>query len=1491
MSAEGYATESQLAKLDAEGAGRVDLRLSKGTTTLFGHAKEASGVDEKRVAGGSGGIGGLAIEVTDTQGVSRTATTLTATEASDALEGDFQVPGLVPGNYTVTISGDGYQTQTQHVEITKGEPAERITAKMRSSAGRVVGGVRIVGANPDGLQVAGAGLVLANDTNTYKTTATSSQTGGFEFNEVVPGTYALTTSLFGFSADVLTVVVTAGDKTPAFPRIRVTSGNGVPETGTIRGGVVEAGTGDPVFCEDAPGTGLKKQCLTASTELVADDGTVTPISTVFRPTEEYTLPFDDETKPHDRTGLPPGVYQVTISAPHYETTSITVQVPLDEVVAPTVGLFPRPKVEGMISAGIDRPNDKTCVWAVPSADYAGAGFTQTCAAAEAAGCTTAVAAPEPVQTGPVCALVNGVGAYSIEVPRRGEYVMVVRSKDDEYVPVEGSSVTAPPGSAVTYDATLNRLGRIIGVALEAGDGGALASADAKVSLDGDEVTAADGVAEFFRLDPGTYQLLARSIPATGPGPDPGSDPVPIEPQRESDQVEVTIELNQERRIVLPMVERIEQLVIKVTSNLSGTPTNLPGAQVDVTGPVRYEGNAPVNERTTVMTADADGCVAVIKTAAVDLFDGDASQCPSTADPLSSKAVKAFVSSTAALVRVGAPGYDTLLVTNRPLIDQVNAFSLEPSRVPVSGLVNVTDASNGAVPWNQMTFAVSSTSTSTSSITLRAEDDPTDAGLRGRLVFNDTRYSQSGFIRPGTYTVSASLPGYVVAPLPEFTCQVVSACVIGPITVQRLGSLVVKPVAAANGPVIPNASVTLLQSTTDLGTRDTGAAGLATDPFNGLTPGATTYSLRVRAGGYAFTSSSTSCLRANGATASSVVIDAGATTTCEVVLTRLATLRGKLSGIVGKPGSTTTADDLTGVVVLASPCTASGTTGGGVAYCTSVDASKQLRGTTDAAGVFSITGTTAIEGVNTGTWLLQPQAAGYYLDKPAGVPGTALDGVAVAVPGSSDVTRDITMYIRSVSFKVVVKDQYGQAVNGATVVLLADPTDIPSTSSANSNVYDFADATPGSYTLEVSGAGLITSTVQVDVRATTYTYVVSRIANHVRGTVTRTEDNAALSGAAVVVEKCTSSDPASCTAGAMTGTNGALVSGTTGAPGTFDFTNVPDGYVRVVITKAGYRDGTSLPFLLDHNVGTAPALNVALQHVARNVTVNLTTTSQSDNLTGTTVRLVPVTPGLGVSELSQAITSTGNTSFTWSNVHFGCYDLVVDKAPGHHGTVAVSGASGAGCTGNVLVSSSKSDTAAVTAALKITETQLTITATSTAQAGHTDATPLRLRVSGIGYDQSVTRGTVVVLWVPPSSYDLTLDGAAPYNTVFWPQASLSGGNDVDVAAAPVAATITLVEKLGKLTVTVPGATNQSPATVTVTAAPGQTSTAVIAAKTTQGNSDDVVFDLPAGDWVVTATRDTTAAPPVTITYQTSAAPPHPPVTVDELVETVTLVVSP
>jgi len=199
--------------------------------------------------------------------------------------GTFELLELVtPGTYLITVSAEGYTTETQGVRLEAGQSVEGFTIELTVATGTVTGLVT----DPSGQPLGGATITVAGgETSAETDTLTSGAIGSYRVPGLpLPGTYTVTASLDGYARQTTRIALDA-DVTEAVADLVLT-----PTTGRLTGVVVDAGSGDPI----------------AGAEVTVSDGA-----------EERTA--TTASSPAARAGrfsvgsLAPGTYTITAVAP------------------------------------------------------------------------------------------------------------------------------------------------------------------------------------------------------------------------------------------------------------------------------------------------------------------------------------------------------------------------------------------------------------------------------------------------------------------------------------------------------------------------------------------------------------------------------------------------------------------------------------------------------------------------------------------------------------------------------------------------------------------------------------------------------------------------------------------------------------------------------------------------------------------------------------------------------------------------------------------------------------------------------------------------------------------------------------------------------------------------------------------------------------------------------------------------------------------------
>jgi hypothetical protein len=1473
----GYSSESRMVDLAAGGTATADLRLVSGVASLTGKVRTTN------QSGGLTGVGGATVTVTDEDGKVRTATTLTqgaavpgskARVAADFV-GTYIVPGLpAPGTYVVTLSGPGLQTQTSKVKLKPGQSRAGVDADLTSSSGAVAGTITGLASAGDSAGIVGAGLTLSNADNTYKTMSTSQPAGSFLFDGVAPGTYSLETRFFGYVGDHVTVTVKAGKTATVNRQIVQVEGGVLAARSSVQGRAIDGSTSLAVNCPLA-----KPECLVATVhepgvdDDTGDDHTYT---TDFLPTDEFTLP-DPLTDPDG--GLLPGLHKVTVSAPHYSSASASVQIGSDQTVnVGTLALLPAPKIVGTITATVGSPSGNTCIWAVPyDGASPGAAPPEDCDLTPTTGtsreCQATDATFQVGMTGRICAYTAaGTGSYTIEVPTEGTYTIYIEPQDPEYLTPSPANIVLEPGASRNQSYVLNRLGRVNLTVRKTAVSGALEPAvgttvTLKTTVDtppkpavatpipADARTAAGGLMQFVGVKPGAYTVAA----------DEGGL---------KDSRPVSVGLNQEVNVRLNLTAPIPAVVGRVTSSLDGQTTNVAGATVRVTAPVKYGDDDVPTPGTVTMTTKTQaqgspGCFIIEEAGTGNPDVTGAGGCswtmPGPTDPPvdPSRGKITFLSNVASLVEWSAPGYITDNETQFALSTSgLNSFTLVPHDVTLGTVSPTLKPADSTFDWSSVALSVVPDAGPTNAISAKVTGTGT-----GTLGWVDSRTgSTPDMVIPGTYRITAKRAGYLdgsgtlVCPIPVHWPATTDVCKWDPtdvLSMEKLSSLDVT--AKHDGTVVPGATYVLTRgsSTTPLQTLTGDPDGVV---FTGLDPTLTDYKVSVRSAGYDFGVTTPLAIKCGDDT--SVVLEAGATTVCDVKMRKLGTISGTITGKPAIPPATEPVTDLAGADVTVTECTSvvSGT-------CRALSATNVFTGKADDDGRFTITGTADKQGLDLDkNWLVTAVSPGYKLPDVASPvqPGTLVLGSSFDADGKA--TGNVEMLLKPVNASVTLLLD-STKVTGAHVELrrLTDAgttTEWVQDAVASGTSYTFTNVVPGSYIVAYSGAGLRASTSDVLIVSAgqLISLPVARAVNVVYGTITAS-DGGALKDATVRV--CAT---AACTTAAPGG-DGVAMQVDTDATGYFAIRMVPDGDYWVKVMKSGYLSQTLGKFPFSPVLGPV-SLNPTLQLVTRKVTVTITTPWANNDLAaaGMTASLTPEEEGM-TAYTNVSLTAAGSNTFkaTFEQVKWGCWTFALSKPAGH---LADPGALSGGPTdsaitdcdgGDDVVVPKSDDSTAVAATLAVDEGRMDLSATLANYPGFAAAGPGAVRVTvkrgaktwytnpafGVG-------GALTKIWLPTGggAYTVTAEPASP--SAFWPAVSV----DKSVPAAQpapdeaVAAALTLAEKAATLQVNVTGAP-PSGATLTLTPPSGVTVPPGYLPTVPTGADGKVDLKLPGGSWTVTA----------------------------------------
>ncbi|TMU87402.1 hypothetical protein FGG79_04555 [Bacillus sp. BHET2] len=267
-----------------------------------------------------------------------------ATDITDQ-NGNYEIPNLAPGSYTVVVSAENFTTETVGVIIISGESTVA-DAVLVPDPGTLTGNVT----NDSGDPIAGATVNVQTSSSIILTTVTDSN-GSYTVEGLAPGNYTISASSPNYQTQLTGAVIESNT---------ITTTNFVlpPNPGTIIGQITSAQTGDPI--------------LGANIEVRFIDSTGAVVSTVF----------SDNNGNFSSDQLAPGVYTLVFSADNFQTTAISALVEAGETTMANVALEPDPgSIQGtIIDAITQNPIASAEVTVVD-----GQGFVVTTAITDASG--------------------------------------------------------------------------------------------------------------------------------------------------------------------------------------------------------------------------------------------------------------------------------------------------------------------------------------------------------------------------------------------------------------------------------------------------------------------------------------------------------------------------------------------------------------------------------------------------------------------------------------------------------------------------------------------------------------------------------------------------------------------------------------------------------------------------------------------------------------------------------------------------------------------------------------------------------------------------------------------------------------------------------------------------------------------------------------------------------------------------------------------------
>ena len=1201
---DGMSAESDLVTLAAGGDSTVDLDLKPGVAALTG---KISGTDS---TGAFGGIGNVGVTVTNGT-VTRTASTVT----TGSLLGHYTLPDLAPGVYTITMRADGYLTQTRQVTIAKGQSKAAVNATLNSSAAIVTGTVK-AGGKP----VNGAGLILTNADNTYK--ITSSADGSFRFNGVAPGVYVLSAQYSGLTTSYRSVTAVVG-KTSTSVTFALEPETTV-NTSTITGYVGSATTsGGTLGCHPGSTGGTCEIFFT----LTDSDGDSVPVHLAdgqpYQATSTIT-PADSGPTPYTLSaehGLAPGLYHLTIGSTGYLPATITVRVPLNGVAtAPQVSLYPANIISGTINAlgdvttGLDGTAYRNCVWAIPE------GYSDPTGTITQPPTSCPTGSDAPSQDGcssfghaaPGVSVIAKDDTYSIGGLCDGTYNVYVFIQNPAYgSPPQPASETVSHGETRDYSPHVPRKARVVltvhvldpSTGDVSTDTGAMTISSVTCTpATPDSVAAATG--GVIKTD-GSGRLTVSGMDASSSGAcvaNVSAADSPTGKPMTGGVSNLSLAADTDTAATITLTQGLGAVIGRVVSPYGGATDNPVQTSVSVVGTIGYDGTDPLTNAPATVTTDVHGCFAIVHdTDSVEVTPPSSDGCGSGPLPRSAVAVVPLVSPSVSLSVAATVG--TSALQSSVTVNPATVTTLSVAPLPASTSALVLSATDPAT-LNLAAASVQVTSRPTGAGTVTVDPDSA-----GNLIWNDTNVGVVNEAWPGTYTLSATLPGYTTAtatvrcPLP--TAAGAGCTVDAPFVLTALGTL--------------SGTVSGYDKGADTSTPLVGATVTATCLAGSLAPcasaGTTITATTDSSGRYSFTGTSTHFFMARDQWSLSVSATgytpgpATATVshgenTKDITLNALGKVSGYVTGqtaggasSVPLPGATVTATCLLGSLA---PCSGN----------------QQIRVLADSAGFYSFTGSSSPYFMAAGMWTFTVSAAGY--------PDTTFPPVEIT-SGSNTVNQSLDA-LGALSGKVT--GLAGAPLPGATVTATcanpssagspcpADPvvttTDLSGhytlTGSDTNYSLPLAD-----WTLTVTATGYLSGGATTTVLSGPNTQNITlsalgALSGSVSGLLARPAGDGTdqskftqkLSGATVIIKPC-SGDRSSCPTGDLAETDSGTTTVTTDTFGNYSFagTSTPytltPGSYQLTVRAFGYAPTTTAVDVAG-GPNTAAAVTLAVRPV-------------------------------------------------------------------------------------------------------------------------------------------------------------------------------------------------------------------------------------------------------------------------------------------------------